>query len=125
MTACRDCAAKLGLVPMGESRRPPVPCQRCNGMKFVRAIPREYTSGSNRDLSAPMAVTHRIELARGWLGPEPLRATPLEHRAGQLELFICHACGFVEWYCDEPGALPISPLCMTELVDYAPDAPFR
>src|SRR5262245_17353580 len=72
MNACEVCALELGLVPMAGSRRPPVPCERCNGMRFVRVIPREHTSvgirfaptdltGSgdlHRNVTAPMVATH-------------------------------------------------------------------
>ena len=41
---CVRCVDTLGLIPMPPPRRRAAPCQRCNGMKFVRAIPREYTA---------------------------------------------------------------------------------
>jgi hypothetical protein len=44
MQACNDCASRIGIVPMPPATRPPKPCARCGGTKFLRAIPREHTS---------------------------------------------------------------------------------
>ena len=40
-------------------------------------------------------------------------------------MYTCVACGYVEWWCEEPSEIPIGPEYMSELVDYTPDAPFR
>lgn len=40
---CNDCMDKVGIIEMPPARRPARPCMKCNGMKFVRVIPREYT----------------------------------------------------------------------------------
>lgn len=38
---CTPCGNRLGVVVMPPARRRALPCRGCNGMKFVRAIPRE------------------------------------------------------------------------------------
>jgi len=44
---------------------------------------------------------------------------------GVLEMYICRACGFVEWYCQDPTELPIGPHYMTQIVDYTSREPYR
>lgn len=124
--ACADCREALGLVPMNEPRRPPAPCQRCNGMQFVRAIPREHSSGGGSpNTAAPMVVTHEIAITERFLRNKMKPVWHASRGAGMLELYICRRCGFVEWYCDAPQSLPIGPQYMTQLVDYTSDTPYR
>ncbi len=129
MQTCAACAAKCGIVPMPPATRPPAPCQRCNGRVFVRAIPREHTSArsgeQNTQVSVPMFVTHRPSLHDGWV-LKYAKELEVENGFGVLELYICRACGFVEWYCPTVAAIPLQPNMMTELVDYdAGGEPYR
>lgn len=138
MNACTVCALELGLVPMAHSRRPPVPCVRCNGMRFVRALPREHTGvglrfdvptttpNVLRSVSAPAVVTHEPQTT--WkLDGRGRQAVPVDIRSGfgRLEMFICRGCGFVEWYCADPEAIPIGPHYLTEDIDYSGQTPYR
>lgn len=109
---CTACCTKLGIVAMPPARRGARPCTKCNGLKFVRVIPRELDG-----TSAPMALTYDIsatiaaDLARGF---------------GKLEAYVCFKCNYVEWYVQgNAGDIPIGPEYMTEIVDHDPDAPYR
>jgi hypothetical protein len=141
MNACAVCAVELGLAPMAHSRRAPVPCTRCNGMRFTRVVPREHTSvglrfapseagtaGSlaPRSVSAPMVATHEPQATAKRPGGGR-HVVPIDIRAGfgRLEMFVCRGCGFVEWYCSDPASIPIGPHYMTEDIDYASAAPYR
>ena len=139
MNACTVCAFELGIVPMAHSRRPPLPCTRCNSLRFTRVIPREHTSVGlrftpavtsggdiHRSVSAPMMVTHQAR-ATPKLATSGKAVVPIDIRTGfgRLEMFVCRQCGFVEWYCDEPESIPIGPHYMTEDIDYAPPGPYR
>lgn len=122
---CASCADSLGVIPMPAPRRPKVPCSKCNGLSFVRAVPREVSpmvGNEYRQLASPMAVTFGGQHA-GWLGginADPRRAF------GLLEVYVCRGCGFVEWYCSDPEKIPIGPHFMTESLDYgAPAGPYR
>jgi hypothetical protein len=42
-----------------------------------------------------------------------------------LEMYICHGCGFVEWYCRDVAGIPIGPEHMSELIDYGPAPGYR
>ena len=44
---------------------------------------------------------------------------------GVLEVYICYACGAVEWYCGDVATIPIHPWLMTEVVDYDAGTPYR
>ena len=128
---CYDCADTLGVIPMPPPRRPPRPCTRCNGMRFVRAIPREYTAdelGQTVDPKvAPMALTaaprvwERVFFRGNSVQPQDITG----HRYGVLETYVCRSCGFVEWYCLEPDQIPIGPEYMTDVVNYDSEGPYR
>ena len=114
---------------MPESRRPPVPCVRCNGQKFLRAIPREHSTerigDSNTQLSAPMFVTHVPTSHRGWIVKHAKEIEIENHGVGLLETYICKKCGYVEWYCVDVESIPVHPNMMTEEIDYAASTPYR
>lgn len=127
--ACQSCADKLGIIAMPPSRRPPVPCARCNNRQFVRVIPREHTStrfgDTNRQISAPMYVTHAPTTFRGFLfdGVNEVEVEKTGH--GLLETYICRKCGAVEWYCVDIERVPVHPHLMTEAIDYESETPYR
>lgn len=129
MQACEECARKIGIIPMPPARRPPAPCQRCNGQQFLRVIPREHASQrygeQNVQISAPMFVTHRPTTHRSWLQKG---VNPIEHDSqgvGMLETYLCRKCGFVEWYCSDVERIPAHPHLMSEMIDYAGETPYR
>lgn len=119
---------------MPPPQRRAMPCRCCNGMKFVRAIPREFTAAEYaRPSTAQMAATYepkkqprtsRIFTDRE--GYDVAHADLITDQAyGLLELYICTACGLVEWFCREPAEIPIGPEYMTELVDHGAGGPYR
>jgi hypothetical protein len=130
---CPECVTTLGLVPMPAPRRPAQPCTKCDGMKFIRAIPREYTATdggvSTRSVIAPMALTVRpVVSKRGLLsggGNEASEPDVRRHSRGTLEVYVCVGCGFLEWYCQDPESIPIGPEYMTEAIDYGGRTPYR
>lgn len=121
--ACDACQKKLGLIPMPPARRRGA-CTRCQGRKFLRAIPREHTTNQtgtvNAQVSAPMFLTHSH---RGHHGSMFRSAAELEVDKGHgvLEVYACFGCGAVEWYCGDVAAIPVHPHLMTEIVE-EPDA---
>lgn len=125
---CTTCANKFGVMPMLPARRPPVPCQRCNGMQFIRAVPREFTAKGNdyvTQVASPMTVTYELQIDQGIFSKS---AADIDTRKayGHLEQYICRKCGFVEWYCNDPARIPIGAAYMTESIDYgASDTPYR
>lgn len=128
---CRACCETLGLVEMPPARRSARPCTVCNHMKFIRVIPREYTSYAVKNgyiaHSAPMTLTRETGATDRWVfpGKKVPPATSLEGGRGSLETYVCTTCGFVEWYCPDPESIPIGPEFMSEVVDYDNPTPFR
>jgi hypothetical protein len=122
MQACRECADKIGLIPMPPARRPAAPCMRCSHMKFVRVIPREHSSSRggdwNTQVSAPMYVTHAPTQNKGFFSSTVNELQIEKTGVGMLEVYICKKCGFVEWYCLDAEKLTAHPHLMSEDVDY-------
>jgi hypothetical protein len=109
---------------MPPAQRPPVPCTRCHGTRFVRVIPREH--GANPWV-APMTLTQAPNIHDAGLFSSHLTAgSPrFDEGWGLVETYVCLTCGFMEWYCHAPQKIPIGPEYNTELVDYAPAGPYR
>ncbi|HEY5933577.1 MAG TPA: hypothetical protein VIU61_03050 [Kofleriaceae bacterium] len=128
-TLCEACANEFGVMPMPPARRPARACERCNGMQFIRAIPRELTAFGNdhvNEVASPMQVTYQLQVRSGLFGGK--RAVRLDSRKafGFVEQYICRKCGFIEWYCSNPERVPIGPAYMTEAIDYDTAAePYR
>lgn len=120
MLACASCAETYGLIAMPPPRRPARPCATCNGLRFLRAIPRQHSvepgSEPPEQLSAPLLLTHL---------PRHPEALDLRTGVGRLEVYICKTCGRVEWFCTDVEAIPAHPHLMTDVVDYASGNPYR
>ena len=107
---CATCANALGVIAMPPPRRKLAPCRCCNGLSFIRAIPREVAQ-----VTSPMAVTIGAQEDGMWgftIASDPRRAF------GLLEMYVCRACGYIEWYCSDPQNVPIGPQFMTELAEH-------
>jgi hypothetical protein len=126
---CADCRTKLGIAPMPPSRRRPRPCAHCQGLVFIRVVPREFSaSGSDfvKPEVAPMtAVALPSTSSRMLFAGKKVKAATVHAGAGKLEMYICSTCGFVEWHCQDPESIPIGTEYMTEVVDFSPGSPYR
>ena len=109
---CAICADSLGVIAMPPSKRKLAPCRCCSNTSFVRAIPREVAVAEKRAVVSPMAVTFGAQQV-GWIGEV---SADTRRAAGILEMYVCRACGYVEWYCTDPQSIPIGPQFMTEIV---------
>lgn len=133
MTICAQCATALGASPMPSPRRPPVPCARCGGRRFVRAIPRTTNIRSTAFTRAvsekPVteAVTYTINTRGTQVGVAWIPDVRLDLAAphGVIARYICTGCGFVEKYCDDPEQILIGPEHMTDIVEYDEGGPYR
>jgi hypothetical protein len=100
-------------------------------MKFIRAIPREYTAewngASSSSVVAPMALTAHPRVTKRLLfrGNEVTQPDLPRHSCGTLEAYVCVGCGYLEWYCQDPENIPIGPEYMTDAIDYASPTPYR
>lgn len=126
---CGDCMEKLGLTS-GEGVRQGLPCQRCNHPELVRALAREFSSYLGEDGGrevAPMGVTVEPRATRSLFSNRPTGVAPpvASQVLGILEMYICVACGFTEWYCRDPHSIPIGKAYGTEAISVAPTAPYR
>lgn len=111
---CVRCADTYGVGPMLPPRRPARPCAGCNGLHFIRSVPRELAIRlDGQPVASPMTVTYARQR-------DDHGAAPIEPRAGMgyLELYICRKCGLVEWFCSDPERVPIGPGFLTEAIDY-------
>jgi hypothetical protein len=127
-TLCTECASAFGVMPMLPARRPARPCDRCNGMQFIRAVPRELTATGNdyvAEVASPMPITYQHQIRTGLFGGKQAVSIDSRKAYGYLEMYICRKCAFVEWYCSDPETIPLGPAYMTEAIDYAPTEPYR
>ena len=130
---CFQCREKLGITELPPATRRTLPCRCCNGMKFVRAVPREYSTSeyAGQQRVAPMAAAYEpnTEINRGLFGGPGYKVKVpnlIDDRAyGIFETYICVACGLVEWFSRAPEDIPIGPEYMTELIEYGGDEPYR
>jgi len=79
---------------------------------------------ANKQVSAPMFVTHPPTAVPG-LFSKKAGEIVIETGYGLLEVYICYGCGAVEWYCSGVAQIPVSPLVMTEVVEYPAEGPYR
>lgn len=120
------------MIEMPPLARRASPCLKCNGLAFVRVIPREYTVQKGQDWNqpeaGPMTLTQDPRIsARILFSGNTVEAPSVAEADGHgiLEAFTCLACGFVEWWARSPQDIPIGPEYMSELVDYTASAPYR
>jgi predicted nucleic-acid-binding Zn-ribbon protein len=73
-------------------------CPKCGGMAIVEVHPGEYGDGNSE---YPMAVTAEPR----WV----LSSRNPRYPKGELLLYFCQDCGFVEWYVADPKSVPIGP----------------
>jgi hypothetical protein len=135
MQACTTCAKRIGIVPMPPVTRPQRRCAKCNGGKFVRAIPREhgyaFKDGMDQQISRPMTMTNRpvVQSKYRWTEvanpPRDTLPVDLDLGWGMLEVYACFGCGAVEWYCNGVQQIPIHPHLMTEMIDLDGESPYR
>lgn len=126
---CEECRKKLGIVSLPPSRRQPRPCAHCSGMRFVRSVPRELTAtGSdyvNQEVAPMTATLVPATSPKLLFSGRSVEDAGVHHGAGRLEIYICVRCGLVEWHCMDPERIPIGPEFMTEMIDLAPESPYR
>lgn len=95
-------------------------------MRFVRIVPREFTIRRGIGIAlAPLSATREIRVKVHADGRRELMDIEEARPLGLFETYICSACGFVEWYCQDPSAIPIGPTHMSDIVDYSTDTPYR
>lgn len=129
LSMCEGCGTKVGVIPMPPASRPPTPCARCSGRKFVRCIPREHTSATGGEMNEqhtnPMFLTHAAEAHHGWI-LNHVKELDARKGFGMLEVYACWNCGAVEWHCLDVRNIPIHPDLMTQLIDYDDtESPYR
>jgi hypothetical protein len=110
---CRECAKVSAILPLPPPTRPAVPCMRCQHTALIRVVPRELSAGGQdyvEERIAPMTVTYAPHTVKRLLfGGQQARTPTPAQGAGVLEAWICEACGFVEWYCQDPKSVPVGP----------------
>lgn len=125
---CAECAVDGAIVALPPSTRPARPCRVCDGRSFVRVVPREFSSTTERgDYAVPMYAVHGPRTRKNVFGSGSTTYAPDPRGGGLglLEMFICRGCQAVEWYCHGAAELPIHPAYNTELVEYPADGAYR
>jgi hypothetical protein len=116
---CRPCAHRFGLPEEpGDWPGRDRPCARCGHGVLLACIVRQRLG---IDQLAPLAASFERKLkTRILTGEEEIEydKSP-DHDAprGVFIAYICRACGFVDWYALNPGAIPVGPAYGTKLVE--------
>jgi hypothetical protein len=125
---CPSCAQVLGLTP-GSGMRRASPCLRCQHPELVRALVRELTVATGLEVSraVPMAVSYAPNVHTSFWSGNPLGVGGLNDRRplGILEMYVCLKCGYTEWYCRDPGSIPIGEQYGTEKIEATEGGPYR
>jgi hypothetical protein len=93
-------------------------CPLCQHTEIIEAAARDAVhSMPTRTLA--VAVTQE----RGFFDGQ---VTLDARHHGALSMYVCRACGYVQWFADAPGKIPIGPEAHTRLVTPAtPPTPYR
>jgi hypothetical protein len=105
-------------------------------MVFVRVLPRQYVTnhlwiGADaapmiHTIGVPMTLTSQPPpVQKHLLAKDTVQEPQGFDGLGTVETFVCRGCGFVEWYCQDPEAMPIGDEYNTQLIDYSAPAPYR
>lgn len=93
---------------MPKPKRPEEPCRRCNGLVLIRTLAMDIASNNRFDAYGnPRLEPTLVPMAAAYDNGRP---------AGQLEMYVCEACGFVEWYCLSPQSIGTGPNHVTERI---------
>lgn len=123
-----DAVNRFSMPPL---RQRPSPCLRCGGRVLVRCLPVEHgvQPGSNLQVHLErLAATHVAQPRQtvSWANVTSTVSTQDPSvKAGELEAFVCRACGHVEWMASEPNQIPIGPAHRTQLINLSDDNPYR
>ena len=62
---CKECRERLGMLPgFPVPRRPPHPCPKCQGLRFVRVFPREHVTVGATSFWLGISTTGAVTAAR-------------------------------------------------------------
>jgi hypothetical protein len=127
---CASCRERLGVIPMGAPIRDARPCVRCNSQRFTRVIPREHAflnvdMAGQQAVATPMTATAVPQRLERFFSAAHHVWIDARKGAGVLEMYICHGCGHVEWFCRDAASIPTGPQYMAEIVDYGATTPYR
>ena len=132
---CTACRIAVHAVPLPPPRRPPIPCSRCGGFRFIRSMIRELVTidatsfllgvswtGAVQVVPLPVAMTWAVHFEqRVHMGVVAVGSgIKLGEPRGLLARYMCSGCGFVEVFCDQPESVPIGPEYSTDVVDFTP-----
>ncbi|HUJ63822.1 MAG TPA: hypothetical protein VLX92_35220 [Kofleriaceae bacterium] len=92
---------------------------------FPEALATEYGPRLH-SIGVPMTLTAKPPpIHKHLVSANTVEEPQLFDGLGTVETYVCCGCGFIEWYCQDPAAMPIGDEYNTQLVDYSSPAPYR
>ena len=81
-------------------------CPLCQHNRVLEAVPGEFVDGDREEVRA---VTYDPR----WLmaGRNP------RHPHGPLKTYVCRKCGYVQWFAEGPGDIPVGEEYMTRIIE--------
>lgn len=89
-------------------------CPLCRHNEIIESIAADF---GEQNTEKAQAVTYDPR----WLLP----GRNPEYPHGQLKLYVCRRCGFVQWFADDPDSIPIDEEHKTRLIKGRDPALYR
>ncbi len=97
-------------------------CPLCGHDEILATRPVEFSGEFHTPRAMHVAWGRKTE--RAWLEGER-DVLDQERPYGALAIFVCRACGFAQWFADNPGEIPVGDDAETRLVRGKKSPPYR
>jgi hypothetical protein len=95
-------------------------CPVCDHREIIEAELLEF-SGEDDERQRSLAVTHGHDPGGFFSGPHFRPNSP----KGTLKQYVCRSCGYVQWFAERPGEIPIGQQYRTRLINGPEATPYR
>jgi hypothetical protein len=85
-------------------------CAICNHPEVISAPAIEYSGDGT---AVRLAVTHTPDDLDDYIPPSTRDA---DRPLGALRMYVCRSCGYVQWFANKPGKVPIDDAFGTTLL---------
>lgn len=80
-------------------------CPLCEHTEIVESVPADFGS---KDHERTAAVTYEPRWVVAGRNPN--------YPHGMLRFYVCRSCGYVQWFAEDPGSIPIGDRYLTRII---------